>query len=410
MPVDIPESGDAAARSPVQVFEATFREALLTRTAFLLSDQAEKLIAGVMRELEARAAGYDAGIARLGSLIGELPAAAPNRLGKLVEEYYASAYDLFLQSSSVVAFYRQSGELLRALTATLVGHVLDGMGLPAGKQSGLALIALGPAGRQEFSPFCSVQLLLVHAEAETVLAEELGQRLHAACESIGLRPDTQISPRNPEWRGTPATWRTRLVKGLNRGDARDTIQLLRLADQAILLDNAGLGSDFRRDCCGLLRASLPALHNLVERISRLGSGITWTGRARLERIGPHAGMFKLLDHALVPLSAALSALSLMHGAEAGDSLRRIGELRDAKRFDPALAEQLRDAWQHINELRLLSEALKQSEWSSQDLLCPPVAFCAVEEPRRLVPCLRTITQLRRQVEISYEQREEQVQC
>lgn len=407
--MDISVSADAADRAPAQAFALTFREALLTRTTSLLSDQAEELIAVVEQELETRADLYDAGIARLGSLIDELPAAAPDRLGKLVEEYYSGAYDLFLQSRSVAAFHRQSGEFLRALTATLVGQVLDGMGLPAGKQPGLALIALGPAGRREYSPFCSVQLLLVHAEAEQALAQALGQRLHAALESIGLRPDTQVTPRNPEWRGTPAEWRTRLVNGLSRGDARDMIQLLHLADQSILLDTAGLGSDFNRECRGLLRASRPALHNLVGRVSRLGSGITWTGRVRLEHSGPHAGMF-MLDHALLPLSNSFSALSLMQGCEAGDSPGRIGELRDAGGLDPELAEQLREAWQYFNEQRLLSEAQKLPQWGSRDLLWQTIGYCVAGEQRRIVQYLRSITQLRRRVECWYEQWEGPAQC
>lgn len=408
MPVDIPAPGDdTAVRSSVQAFATAFRAALLKRTSSLQSDQAEKYMAGVEHELEAHAAMYDAGIVRLESLLGEVAEANSHRLGKLIEEYYATAYDLFLQTRSAVAFYRQSTEFLRAVTAAIVGHVLSALEVPP---PALAVIALGPCGRHEFSPYCRMQLLLVHADLEPSLAEALGRRVHDAYEAIGLRPDKLITPRNPEWRGTPAQWRTRLENGLGRCDARELIQLLRLADQEVLHDNAGLGSDFRRGCLEPLRESSTALPNLVGRLSSLAGGITMMGGVRLVSRGPRAGMFNLLDNALLPLSAAITALSLMRGVEAGETPRRIRELCDAGELDEDLAGQLRETWQFFNELRLVSEAQKQPHWGNQEVFHLHLSSCSTEDRRRLVEGLKTVALLQRHVESGIKLWETQATC
>jgi CBS domain-containing protein len=409
MPSDISESA-AAVPSSVRTFADTFRKVLLRRTTSLLSDQAEVLIAGVGNELEARASIIDAGMMRLGSLLREVPEAAPERLGELIEEYYATAYDLFLQSRSTIAFFRLSGELLRAVTAAIVGHAAVGLGVPAGKMPPLAVIALGPGGRQEFSPFCRLQLLLVHGEAEPSLAEGLGHRLHESFAATGLRPDTLITPRNPDWRGTPAQWSARVANGLNRGNTENLIQLLRLSDLSMLHDADGRGGDFRRDCFRQLSSCCPAMRNLMDRSVGIGRGAALLGRIRLNRRGPHAGMFNLLNNALLPLSASLSALSLLWGIEAVDTPRRIGELCDRGGLDPEMAKQLGSVWQQINELRLLSEALEHPRWNSQNVLWLPLLSSPPAEMQYLKEGLKVVSLLQRHLEKSFKRWEEQVSC
>jgi len=411
MPVDSSETGgDTAVRGPVQAFAATFRDALIKRTTDLLSDQAEELFAGIALELKAQVAACDAGMARLKSLTEEVAGAKPERIRVLVEEYYATAYDLFLQSRSALAFYRLSEEFLRAVSAAIVSSCVPDPGQATGKQAELALIALGPSGRHEFSPFCRLQLLLVHTETDPVLAEALGRRVHGAFESIGLRPDKLITPRNPEWRGTPEQWQTRLSNGLHGGDAKELIQLLRLADQAVLHDNVGMGSEFRRECFGHLRGSRVAVQNLVERVCGLGSGLALMGGVRLVHGGPHAGLFRLLDHALLPLSASVAALSLMQGTETGETLLRIGALNDAGWLDADVAGQLRDAWQLFNELRLVIESREQPHWLSHDLLYLSMPSCSDDEQLSLLKYLKTLDQLQIHLGNSFKRWEEQLPC
>jgi len=411
MPVDISATGDdTAIRISAEKFAETFRNALLKRATTLLSHQSEALFAGVVQELEALASAHEAGLARLKELSGQVPSAAPERLRVLVEEYYATAYELFQHSRSAGAFYQLSESFLRVVTSALVMRSARELALTSEQRDGIAILALGPAGRHEFSPFCRIQLLLVVDQADSALVESVGRRLHDAFVSIGLRPDKQITPRNPEWRGTPAQWRSRIESGLRYGEEQDLIRLLRLADLAVLHDTAETGDVFRRECFKVLQSSRSALINLVERIQGLGTGTLLLGGVRLVNHGPHAGTFRLLDHALLPLSASVAALSLMLGTDETGIPRRIRALRAAGWLDATLAGQLREAWHLFNELRLVIELREQPHWLSHDLLYLAMNSCSDQEQLQILDLLKALEHLQELVGNSLSHWEEQLPC
>ncbi|HEY4745433.1 MAG TPA: putative nucleotidyltransferase substrate binding domain-containing protein, partial [Desulfuromonadaceae bacterium] len=219
----------------------------------------------------------------------------------------------------------------------------------------LALIALGPTGRHEFSPFCSLQLLLVHGEGGPMPADvagTVGLALHQVLEAAGMRPDATITPRNPEWSGTLAHWRQRLPAMLEEGEPAALVDLLRLADQAALVPADGLEREFRDLCLGLLGTSRATLDFLVTRIQGLSNGVGLMGGLRLERSGPQRGLFALFDHALLPLTASVTALSLMAGGAGVGTPQRIRELLANRKLNVELAERLLEAWHSLNEFRL----------------------------------------------------------
>jgi len=391
-------------------FGATFRQALLDKAATLTSAEAEALFLGVGEELELRAHGHDVALAGIRRLMEEAAATVdPGRLKGVIREFYSACYALFAQTRSATAFYRISEEFLHVVAGTLLASAMMRLGLPGDTLPALALIALGPAGRHEFSPFCSLQLLLVHGGAELPPAA-LGQTLHEMCEEAGLRPDNNITPRNPDWCGTLDQWRQRLVAGLERRESLELIDLLRLADQAPLFFAGRPAEEFNDICLPLLRNSRTTLAFLVTRILGLSNGLGIMGGLRLERSGPHRGQFALLDHALLPLTASITALSLMMGGIAVGTPQRIRELLAGRKLNVEQAERLLDAWHTLNELRLAHERDLFPNWDEHASIYLDPESLSDADRERFREVLEIVAVLQRHVAIVFSEFEEQAAC
>lgn len=408
------KGNDITAWRAAEEFGLLFRQSLLDTAAVLTSGQFEAQVGDVRQELERRATEHDAALAALGRLMDDaLAATEPVRLGELIREFYSSCYALFGQNRSAAAFYRLSELFLDAAARSALGCAMGRLGLTADTFPPLALIALGPTGRREFSPFCNPQLLLVHGEVgpgPVELPGILGRALHEVFEAAGLHPDGTITPRNPEWCGTIAQWRQRLITWLERGEPSELVGLLRLTDQSALLPANGLEQEFRDLCTGLLRERRAILDFLVTRIQGLSNGVGLMGGLRLERSGPQRGQFALFDHALLPVTASVTALSLMMGGMSVGTPQRIRELQSGRKMSVELAERLLAAWHTLNELRLAHEGgLFPNPGGRSSIHFDPDTLTDADM-ERFREALETVGIIQRHVAITFSGWEEQTAC
>lgn len=415
MPIVITSKGkDFNAWRAARDFGKLFHDELRNRSATMTSEQSEALFRDIGLELERRAADHDAALDRMQHLITEATASnAPALLRALMEEYYAVSYEFYRWNRSAPAFFQLAQEFLKGVSASVVTIAKVRLGLMAGRLPAMAVVAMGPTGRHEFSPFCRLQLLLIHAGSDPAMAQPiglLGRILHEVYEEAGLHLDEVVTPRNPDWCGSSSRWRQRILTGLERGTSAELIDILRLADQSVLYDEDSVGTDFRADCLGLLADSKQALHNLVTRLQSLSGGIGLMGGIRLERSGPCRRLFGLLDHALLPLSAGITALAYMHGLDALETPMRIRGLLYRGLLNVDMAERLLEAWHLFNELRLSMEVVKHPHWDSWDGLCVDTSDMSDVQLDELRQCLESVIILQRHVGITFSGWQEQTIC
>ncbi|QEM69259.1 hypothetical protein FO488_14565 [Geobacter sp. FeAm09] len=340
-------------------FGAAFRQALLQRSASCRSEEAERLFDEACRELEALAGENDERVARLERLTAEAAAGTdPARLGELCTAFYAGLYDHVGRYGSAVAFYQLSTLFLHGLAGSLHRYALHQLGAAAGGLHDTRLVAVGPAGRREFSPLCPLQLALVFGRDDGGDPEagfRYARLLLEGFGACGLRVDGDIAPVHPQWRGSLPQWDQRLEQGLARGTQKELVELLRLSDHDVLFSAGGEEGEFRELVLPHLQQSRRAMGDLVARLLGLSNGLGIMGGWRLEKSGPHRGMFRLFEHALLPLSAAVAALALIHRVDAPDTPRRIRVLLGRQALDVDTAERLLQSWHTLNELRLMRE-------------------------------------------------------
>jgi len=404
------KGGNVTAWRAVDDFAAAYRQALLDRAASDRNGSAEAVFSGSLAALDTLAETHLTLLGQLDTLLEEVDAAPPTpRLKELTAEYYAVLYQHMNAFHSAPAFYQRSMEFMKRLSTVLMAHAADQLGLFARHLPKMALVALGPAGRSEYSPFCQLQLLLVHEEAAASQLETInlyGHTLHAEFEAIGLAIDPVISPRNPAWRGSITEWRQRCHDALHHATTDGLIAILRLADQNCLTPGMGLAQELKEMTTTILRGSRAAQANLIERMESLSNGLGMMGGLKLEGSGAGRGLFRLLDHGLLPLSAALSALALIKESSAASSCDRILDLLERRELDVELAEKMLATWHCVHELRLRNEqAFNIGEHNELSLLLNPDKL-TVEQRHALKTALTSVAAIQRHVAIIFSGMEE----
>jgi CBS domain-containing protein len=386
-------------------FAATFRQDLLDRMEFCRSDEADALLDSVKRAIEELSDANDAFGSHCDTLLTEMETCDnPERRRELTTLFYAGLYAHFAVNHSAPAFYQFSTLFLQALARSVICSAYGSLGESARWMPELALVALGPAGRQEFSPFCPLQFMLVWADSDDTdsgLLSRFADSVHEGFASCGLRVDGVVTPRNQQWRGSINEWELRLKAVLERGTYPEVVEILRLADQTVLTGSAETGNCFRQLSFALLAASPNAMNNLVSRVVALSNGIGMIGGLRFERTGPHRGLFALLENGLQPLSASVSVLTLLRHAEGAATPRRIRELLWRRDLDVDMAERLLQAWHTLHELRLFREQETQPDWSDNTPLYLDIDQLNVPEQDSLRDSLEAVGTIQRHIGLNF---------
>lgn len=404
------KGGDVLAWRACGDFSATFRQVLLARLEFCRSDESEALLLGTGRALDDLAAANDSFCTRSSDLIAQVSACTePPRLRELTTEFFAGLYDHIGMYHSASAFYEFSTRFLQVLSGSIIHYAHSTLGLPDRQMPLVKLIALGPAGRHEFSPFCPLQLMLVHAETGEAGHEalsQLGRLIHEGFEACGLQVDGIVSPRNHEWRGSMSEWRPRLIKLLEQAGVNGLIDLFRMADQSALCHDEGFDPDINLLCKSLLKERRSAMAFQVTRVLNISHGIGIMGGMRFEKKGPFRGRFALRDNALQPLSAAIGILALLKGLETTSTPQRIREILWRREMNVDMAERLLRSWHVLHELRLIREGDAQPEWSNQAPIYLNVEEMHDSEQNLLRESLESVGALQRHVGLTFSGTEE----
>jgi len=206
--------------------------------------------------------------------------------------------------------------------------------------------------------------------------------------------DESATPVLPQWRGTLEHWVERLDSAVDRNKEADLIEVLRLVDQTILVDDGGVGSRFRNICSQQL-ARRNAASNLAARVLALSNGLGMMGGFKLEKSGPHRGKFSLLDHALLPLAATVAAICLNNDIVEDGTPRRLKELVRNGRLDVNLAEKALQAWFLFSGYRLDLEISATSGQDCRDILNIDLSSLDAEDQENMRTALEAVASLKR---------------
>lgn len=328
------------------------------------------------------------------------PDSSPAELTAVLAEFYRISYQHYRLFGSPQGFFESANRFMQLFATALCDNICrqSAVALPP-----ITLLILGPAGRLECTRFCRIQLALVHGQPENQEAEKGIERfsteLVAWFRSCGIPLDESVTPVHPSWRGTLEQWQDRIEQSMKHRKQTELIELLRLVDQTVVFDQSSSADQFRKICIKALGNPV-AISNLVDRCAALSNGLGMMGGLKIEKTGPHRGRFPLLDHALVPLSAAVSAFAIMAGSTAPDTPSRLKDLVKLRRLDVDLAERGLQAWHLFSRQRIDLELDAFPGQDCRDILNLDPEKLGTVQLDELRDCLQTVEDLQRVLQVA----------
>lgn len=404
------KGADLTAWRAAENFVATYRQTLLERAASGRCGDVEAVFDDTIAALKAATDGHQNLLRALELRIEELSKApsAPD-MKAMTCGFYNDLYRHFELFRSAPVFYSLSMAFLRRASAVIVKKTAEQLGVLAEELPEIALIAVGPAGRLEYSPFCPLQILCVHGEVAPAQHEAFNlfsNALHAGFNAAGFITDKEVTPRNPRWRGTITKWRRHCEDALQSCTEEYLIDLSRLVDQCTLYSSGIIDQELKHASGAALKGNRPAQRSLVDRMTSLSNGLGIMGGLKLEWIGSERGLFNLLGHGLLPFSAALSALALIRDIQEPANCGRIRDLLERRELDVELAEKMLATWHSLNNIRLHREQFFQIDTFTDESHFLDPDKLTFAELHSLKESLEAVASIQRHVEIIFSGMEE----
>lgn len=400
----VAKGADVTAWRAVENYNSAYRQALLDLASSDRTDSVESVFSETCAKLEAAITTHNVLLKRLNSLIEDVSTTSQDSLRELTEAFYTDLYQYFEHFHSSQAFYQLSMAFLKRVSTSIIAQTIDKLGLSPADLPQISLVAVGSAGRCEYSPFCQLQILIIHGDASDQQHRSINMfcdSLHAGFEAAGMPVDPMVTPRDPRWRGTLAEWQQRCEIGLRPQTHEEYIYLCRLVDLCPLNPGDELSLELKMISSAALNGSRAALTNLIERMLSISNGLGLMGGLKLDRKGGSRGKFRLQDHGLLPLSVALSALALIRKITAVSSCERIQELLKRGEVDVEMAERMLVTWHKMNYLRLCQEkSFHTNKIIEYSLFLDPNDMSA-EERQSLKETLESVAIIQRHVEITF---------
>lgn len=336
---------------------------------------------------------------RLQMALTELEGATePEQLRRLISSFHQLSRDHFAIFAAPQALFQMTSLFMKGFLTRCMQLVRQQLPeqLPP-----VSLFALGSFGRFEGSCFSRLQLAMVwEGKQPDELMEQLCRSLVTWLRVGGVAVEEEITPLRAEWRGNLSTWQKRVETAARSRDKRVLIDLLRINDRAVMVDDASVAVSLDTLC----NRHLPqkkVVSNLVWRVNSLTNGIGMMGGLKLEKSGPHRGSFSLLEHALLPLGASVAALALIHAVEKQGTLQRLHELVKGGWLDVDLAERAMQGWYHFNRLRLELEQNAAAGSDFRDIIYLDTARLSSDSLQKLHDALETTGDLQRYLQIRF---------
>lgn len=245
----------------------------------------------------------------------QLPGVATSLLGEGIE----AATIAEIVSEELRAVTRRAAVLAESAMAA------EGLGAPPCPYT---VIVLGSGGRGESLLAADQDNAIVFAEGEpggendrwfAALGEHMAPVLHEA--GIPLCKGG-VMAKNPQWRGSLATWKARAADWVRRSRPEDLLNVDIFFDLYPVHGDYALASDLLSAAFAAAGGQVPFAKALGELAARPLNAFTMLGGLRTEH-----GRIDLKMHGLFPVVAFARALAIRHGVQARSTRERLAGLR-----------------------------------------------------------------------------------
>jgi CBS domain-containing protein len=294
-------------------------------------------------------------------LAGEVAAARDEKdLARCFERLRVMVLRCAAERIGVESVGRLVADINDQIMSRAVGLIIDELGLPSGEFS---LMALGSEGRREQLLATDQDNALVFSDSaapgDAAYFEAFGQRLVGILTGIGFPScPRKVMVDNPFWRRSFSAWREGVNTMIRVVDADAVLCLTQLADARHVHGDPRLCEGLRAHIHRQVRDTPVLLKYMAREALRFTPPMGFFRNLVVEKSGPAKGCLDLKKGGIFPLTQGLKTLALEHGLSETGSITRLQGLRREGVFSGTMAEDLRDAFDFLQALRLRTQAAR----------------------------------------------------
>ncbi len=299
----------------------------------------------------------------------------------------------------------RAGALAAAVRDQLFARAAE-LAAQAGPDPGpLALAALGSEGRREqFLATDQDNAMVLGHGADPAAAGLYASRLMDILARAGLPPCAHgVTADNASWRMTLEGWRAHLAALAREPGPEAVLALSLLADARHVFGDAALTQGLRRALGEAVRASSRALRYMAREAVRFEPPVSVFGALVTERAGPGRGALDIKRGGVFPLTQGARVLALEYGAERTGTASRLKAAADAGAISEETAEDLAQAMDFMQELRLRFQAQALDAGREPDSYVHPDRITRLERAR-LKECFKAVAAFQAVLSTKYQLR------
>ncbi|CAK0742156.1 CBS domain-containing protein [Gammaproteobacteria bacterium] len=252
---------------------------------------------------------------------------------------------------------------------------LYGMLAPAALLENTCLVVMGSEGRGE-RVFKGPQdhVLLLRNGFDSDELPRVISALREAVQALGYPPYREHAP----WVKSVKVLRDDLFRWVNHATPRDRLNLAMFSDATAVAGDATLLEEARNELLDLVHHDAAYLAFFAKAVLSFETPLSLFAHFTLKR-GAHQNELDIKQGGIFTIVHGVRALALQRHLRVTNTVDRLQILAEQKVLDPGFAQDLREALDFMNEIRLKSDLAKIDDGLTPDHYIRPLALPKIEQ-------------------------------
>ncbi len=248
-----------------------------------------------------------------------------------------------------------------------------------------SIMVLGSEGRREQTLKTDQDNALIYEDQPSLdidlkeYFDSFGNTYTKLLLEIGFPPcPGNVMVNNPQWRGSLSQWKSKLQSWISSPEPENTLRIGMFFDFRNVFGDESLTRELREETFRLAAQNELFVGYMILDALRFKPPLGFFRNFLLEKEGEHRGELDIKKGGIFPITHGVRALALKGQVEETGTLTRIEKLTEKALLPPDISQNLKEAFEFLQQVRLKSQVKKLREGKRPDNYVNPEEMSKLE--------------------------------
>ncbi len=248
-----------------------------------------------------------------------------------------------------------------------------------------SIMVLGSEGRREQTLKTDQDNALIYEDQPSLdidlkeYFDSFGNTYTKLLLEIGFPPcPGNVMVNNPQWRGSLSQWKSKLQSWISSPEPENTLRIGMFFDFRNVFGDESLTRELREETFRLAAQNELFVGYMILDALRFKPPLGFFRNFLLEKEGEHRGELDIKKGGIFPITQGVRALALKGQVEETGTLTRIEKLTEKALLPPDISQNLKEAFEFLQQVRLKSQVKKLREGKRPDNYVNPEEMSKLE--------------------------------